>query len=250
MDALQQRLRQMQKNMEQVQQEYKPCMGFEPLQDGEYNIIFRPEMKMTKSEKLMVTWIIIIADGDHEGRKIFENTVLEGNDGPASVNQAGSHICRRFVEACGKTWPEKLIQLKQVLAEIDSEENVVAISLRMKPGSETAQYPSYYINPKASSESVDTSPAPEVEAIQQELALRPLLDFCTKHGIDGVFDTDTDEELVQKLKDGGAFKEDEIEAEEVEMLRSFDPELIASSPEPEKTKKPLSRGSNSKSKKW
>ena len=273
MDALEQRLQQMQANMAQQMEDYQPGGGnFDPIPEGEYSFIMKPVLKLSKGGKLMVEWTIILSDGDFRGRKIFENTVLEGNEGPSSINQAGSHICRRYVEACGKEWPEakQLIQLKRILAEIDSDESVLSGNIKQKPGMDS-QYTNYSVYPNspqdfsqspASEAPADDSPAEApaddspveapaddspAEAPADKVPQRPLLDFCTKYDINGIDENDSDETIIASLvANGFTFKTDEITPDEVDLLMAFpDGENLivgAEPPKPIVAPKQLSRG--------
>lgn len=247
MDVLEQKLSKMQANMKQQMEDYSPGGGnFEPIPDGDYSINVKVAMQLSKSKKLMVVWTLVIADGDYRGRKIFDNTVLEGNEGEGSVNQAGSHICRERMEILGKEWPEKNLKLlKQTLEEIDSEEPVVNIHLKQKQSSD-GQYTNYSIYFKSDSSSAPATEevTPDEQATPAEDS-RPLIEFCAKNDINGVTDDMDDESIVASLiASEFSWKRDELSEEEIAMLEGItDGDQLIVEPEPPKpAPKALSKG--------
>jgi hypothetical protein len=75
---------------------------------------------------------------------------------------------------------------------------------------------------------------------------RPLLAFCTRQGINEITSDDTDETIVASLTASGmTWKEDELEAEEIEMLTANGLEAVI---EKKTAPKKLSRGAPAKGK--
>jgi len=238
MDALESKLHAMQKNMKEAQKDYKPGGAGvpEPVPEDDYSLVFKPTMTTSKEKgKLMVSWVFIVADGTYKGRKLYENTVLEGNES-GSVNHAGSCVCRNFVEAAGEEWPEDdLKALKAVIEKINADEPQVdckvtqvtsngKINNRIFPHLDSVSSPA--ATPDTSSDS------------------RPLVDFCTKYGISELTVDDTDETIVASLiASGMQWKEDELDTEEIEMLKANGLEGIIEveqqKPEAKKLSRPL-----------
>jgi len=75
---------------------------FEPLPKGTYLCrITNAETKDSQSGKPMVRCEAEVAEGEHEGRKLFFNTMVKSKEGKAN------YFLKRLIEALGVEWTKK-----------------------------------------------------------------------------------------------------------------------------------------------
>ena len=88
------KLAQMQENMKSQMADYTPGGNFTPVPDGEYQFRVKAGLDETKKEpaRLMVSWCFVVADGEYEGRQVWNNTILEGNKVGAQIAVALAKI--------------------------------------------------------------------------------------------------------------------------------------------------------------
>jgi hypothetical protein len=249
MDALQTRLRQMQVNMKKQMEDYKPGGGGgEPLPTGLYTVKVRPVMTEARSsKKIMISWTFVVSDGELTGRKVFDNTVLEGNEGPGSVNKVGSQICRNRIEDLGETWPENnLLQLQQVIDKINKAEPEILVDVRQNAADDQGRI-NHKIYFRANAAAPESPSAPEEvpSGVDASASTNPMLDICTRLGVNGITDDMTETDIVDSLRSSTiTFKRSELTDGEVDTLNTFDAadlieEDVPADPEPPRA--PLSR---------
>jgi hypothetical protein len=261
-DSLEQRLAAMQNNMAQQMEDYDPNRGqgnFDPLPDDTYSVKVKPVLQLSKppANKLMVAWTFIVADGNFEGRQIFDNTTLQGNEGVDSVHQAGSHICRMRLEALGKSWPDRnLKMLKRIVDEVNREEPTISVNLRQKQGG-NSQYTNYNVYFQTGDASAPADSGAEDSGAGDPGAdagagtdARPLIDFCTKHEINGITDDMDDQTIIDSFRASGLTftAETEIDADEEELLKSLGGEDLIVPAEPAPAPTPAPRATITKKK--
>lgn len=219
------RLKRMQKAMDEQMADYTPG-GFSLLPEGEYSARVQATLDETKKEpkRLMVTWAFTVSEGDSEGRKVFDRTIIEDN-------QIGAQICRGRLEDLGYEWPTELADLEDLLETITA--NPPAVTIRVTHESSKGKDGKDYTNARVRITDVLESTAPPAEETQEtettpdDPNLAGLLALCGSYQLAYITDDMDTATVVQTLKDNGAtFKEEDLQPEELAVLEAVDSELI------------------------
>lgn len=234
------RLKRMQKSMDEQMADYTPG-GFSLLPEGEYSARVQATLDETKKEpkRLMVTWAFTVSEGNSEGRKVFDRTIIEDN-------QIGAQICRGRIEDLGYVWPEDITELEDLLETITA--NPPCVAIRVTHDNSKGKDGKDYTNARVRITDVLESTAPPAEETGEAEAEAPteesdpnlvgLLALCGSYQLAYITDDMDIETIVQTLKDNGAtFKQDDLQPEELAVLESVDESLIER-PESEPVKPP------------
>jgi hypothetical protein len=265
------RLVAMQGKAKEQMADYHPGGSYAALPDDQYQFRVKATIEETQKlpKRMQVTWCFVVNEGECEGRQVWDQTIIEDN-------KVGLGICRDRIEALGYEWPEEDFgMLEDVINDITDRAPRINATTKTKENdggylntrlnkwevldpfagseneqdsgneqdsaaeqdSESEQEPEKVEPPKTKGEAFGKKKEPEPEpAISPELA--GLLDFCASQGIDGVTAEMSIGDIIEGLKAGECkFKEEEISAEELELLVSCDgEELIERKPSPAKKK--------------
>jgi len=245
MSTFTERLARLQAAVNEQMEDYVPG-GFTLLPPGEYEAHVQASLGETKNDpqRLLVAWVFTVAEGEKQGRKITDRTIIEDN-------KVGLQICRGRIEDLGREWPEKIAYLENVLRDISADAPLVKI--RVTHENSTGKDGKAYVNgrvriidvgsstPEATPEAdanVDTSTAaPEnVEGDPVGDPVRDgLLTLCNSYQLDYVKDDMDAEAIITALTDNGAsFRQEDLNAEELELLDNAAPDLVErpAAPEP------------------
>lgn len=229
------RLKRMQGAVTEQMEDYVPG-GFSLLPEGEYAFRVQAILDETKKEpkRLMVTWQFTVAEGDSEGKKLFDRTIIEDN-------KTGLQICRGRVEDLGFEWPVSIVNIEAVLEEISANPPLVQarVTHEKSTNKETGKE---YVNARIRvMDILETSaPAPAEETPAEETPMDPeetpteqdpdqvaLLALCGSFGFADANDGMTSGEIVEALKAADVkFPQKDLQPEELELLERVADELI------------------------
>lgn len=213
--------------MDEQMTDYVPG-GFSLIPEGEYTARVQATLDETKKEpkRLMVVFQFTVAEGDSEGKKVFDRTVIEDN-------KVGAQICRGRLEDLGYTWPDALIDVEGILDDMTSNPPLVVIQVthETSTGTDDRTYTNARIriidvleNTAAPSTPTETAPA---QAENEDPNLAGLLALCGSYQLDYISDDMNTEQIVEALKaQSAAFKEEDLQPDELTMLESVAVDLI------------------------
>ena len=243
------RLAKMQAQAEEAAQDYKPGGNFTPIPDDDY--LFKVKATMDETQKdpkrLQVTWCFVVAEGEYEGRQVWDRTIIEDN-------KVGLNICHSRIDDLGYQWPEKMVDLEPIIEDIMSRCPSITGRVRTKiehgkDGVDREKTRLYFrevhdlptgevaatVEAETSTEDTGT---PEAAEPQPDNDNQALLDFCASQGLEGMTTEMTNEEIIQGLVDGGCtFLLPTLTQEEVDLLESNGGEALITHPAVKVTKK-------------
>ena len=226
------RLSGMQGEAAEAMSDYKPAGSFAPVPDDDYVCNVKTTLEETRKAppRLTVVWCFVVADGEFQGRQIWDRTIIEDN-------KVGLQICRRRVEQLGYEWPEEnLGSLQDIVNDItdrcpsitartrtndDGEYTNTSVYIREvhdMPSAEEAAQPASEADaaPAEDAPPAEEAAAPEATADDQHKAL---LDFCASQGLDGITADMSDEDIITGIRDAKiTFQGATLTQEEADML--------------------------------
>jgi hypothetical protein len=226
------RLKRMQKAVDEQMTDYVPG-GFSLVPEGEYSFRVQATLDETKKEpkRLTVTWQFTVAEGDNEGQKVFNRTIIEDN-------KVGLQICRGRVEDLGYEWPEKVVDLEALLEEISANPPLVRGRVTHEE-SRNAESGKEYTNARirildvletsgqADAQPTDSDAGGTPEEAQESPDRAAMLALCGSFGFLEVNDEMTVGEIVKALKSADVrFPEKDLQPEELELLERVEAELV------------------------
>jgi len=229
------RLKRMQKMMEEQMKDYVPG-GFSILPEGEYSVRVQATLDATKKlpSRLMVTWAFTIAEGNKTGRKVFDRTIIEDN-------KVGSQICRGRIEDLGHEWPLRVIDIEPLLETITANPPLVSIQVTHSnsKGDDGKDYTNAHVRIV---DVLDALPGAEnigVKVIQgmsqtvEDPTLSGLLALCGSYQLSYITDDMDLESIKAALKENKVtFKEEDLQPDEMAVLEAVDSDFIERKPAP------------------
>ena len=235
------RLAKMQAQAEEAAHDYKPGGNFTPIPDDDY--LFKVKATMDETQKdpkrLQVTWCFVVAEGEYEGRQVWDRTIIEDN-------KVGLNICHSRIDDLGYQWPEKMVDLEPIIEDIMSRCPSVTARVRSKENKEGYMNTRIFIREvqdlPTGEAVVEETPEESTAAKQEDTAEsqpdnQGLLDFCAAQGLEGMTTDMTNEQIIAGLKEGGVtFAFPTLTQEEVDLLESNGGEdlIIHKAPPPAK----------------
>jgi hypothetical protein len=221
------RLKQMQKTMDQQMDDYTPG-GFSLLPEGEYTFRVQATLDETKKEpkRLMVVWKFTVAEGDALGKSLFDRTIIEDN-------KVGAQICRGRLEDLGHEWPEEITKLESLLEAVTANPPLVEgrVTHENSTGKDGTKYTNARIRLTNVLEGIPGGDAVESMDEPQEAEtdsnLSGLLAICDSYQLDYIDDSMDISAIVAALKENGAtFKAEDLRPDELAVLEAVDATLI------------------------
>ena len=220
------KLKTMQAKMSEQMADYAHGQRFSVLPEGNYQFRVKVALDETRKlpKRLMAVWCFVVDSGDQVGQQIWENTILEDN-------KVGAQICRDHVEDLGYEWPtDDLSKLEKVFEDISTSNPLIDANIAHRESE--GKYTNYIITINevlelpggAETDTIEETEPPVQEEEENLNHKQTMLDFCASHGISGVTDDASLEEIIDALKttEGIKFKEGELTDEEKEFLDLFD----------------------------
>jgi hypothetical protein len=231
--SFKERLASMGQQVDEANSDYSPGGNFAPIPDDDYLAKVKCTLDETKKApaRLQVTWIFVIAEGELEGRQVYDRTIIEDN-------KVGMQICRQRVEELGYQWPEpdQFENLEAIVENIT--ERAPSITIRTKTSQSETNGKKYdntrvYIREvhevpeqtEEESQGEETAESDKTEDQETPVGNDPetlhaaLLDFCASQGLDGVSEDMGTKEIIDGMVEGQlTFLGPTLTQEEVDML--------------------------------
>ena len=242
------RLKAMQDGAKAAMENYSPS-AYTQVPDDVYIAKLALELSETKqTAKMRINRRFSIIEGDQTGLSLFDGLVIEDNE-------VGLHIARRMIESFGYDWPEEdLSLLEQIISEINESAPTVKIRSKTKESKDGQRtFTNVNINEvltdyagegapvdgeapaQDDTPTVDYASADPVQDAGDEETRQGLLVLSASHGIDGVTEDMTADEIAGVLS-GYQFTLEELADEESELLKGVGLEANIVEPAP-KTKR-------------
>jgi hypothetical protein len=221
------RLAKMQAQAEEAAQDYKPGGNFTPIPDDDY--LFKVKATLDETQKdpkrIQVTWCFVVAEGEYEGRQVWDRTIIEDN-------KVGMNICHSRIDDLGYQWPEKIVDLEPIIEDIMSRCPSVTARVRSKENKEGYMNTRIFIREvhdlptgevaAPAEETPEESTAAEQEAVaESQPDNQALLDFCASQGLEGMTTEMTNDEIIAGLVEGGVeFSLPTLTQEEIDLLEA------------------------------
>jgi hypothetical protein len=224
------RLAKMQAQAEEASQDYKPGGNFTPIPDDDYLFKVKATFDETNKEpkRLQVTWCFVVADGEYEGRQVWDRTIIEDN-------KVGMNICHSRIDDLGYQWPEQIVDLEAIIEDITTRCPSITARVRSKENEQGYMNTRIYIreahdlpNGETPTTIEETAETPEESTAAEQEALaesapdnQALLDFCASQGLEGMTTDMTNEAIIAGLREGGCtFALPTLGQEEIDLLEA------------------------------